>query len=107
MFVLMLNVGAYSQVKFEKNEYAEFESSVLVGDDPINLPESAALVERMKIFFILPGIRSTDASHMPWHHPKGPHAQDTVNQIPKTAVEVDQIPSTITKLAVEQLQGSS
>ena len=57
MFVLMLNVGAYSQVKFEKNEYAEFESSVLVGDDPINLPESAALVERMKIFFQFGGAK--------------------------------------------------
>ena len=60
--------------------------------------------ERMKIFLILPGIRSTNASRMPRHHPKGPHARDTVNQVPKAAIEVDQIPSAITKLAVEQLQ---
>ena len=50
--------------------------------------------ERMKIFFILSGIRSTDASRMPRHHPKGPHARDTVNQVSKAAIEVNQIPDT-------------
>ena len=45
--------------------------------------------ERMKIFFILSGIRSTDASRMLRHHPKGLHTRDTVNQVSQAAIEVD------------------
>ena len=61
--------------------------------------------ESVEILFVLLGRGGPNAAGVSRHHSKGFHARDAVNQIAKPAVEMDEIPTALAKLLLEQLQG--
>ena len=55
----------------------------------------------VEVLFVLARRGCTDTTGMNGHHPESLHAGDAVNQIAKPAVEMADVPLTVTELAIQ------